>query len=212
MTERDRKNILIVFVKYPEPGKVKTRIARELGAQSAADMYARMAKSVIENVSLPDTYGTVIYFDPPHRDKDVRNWLGTGNASYEPQSGGTIGERMSDAFERVFSSGAEKAVLIGTDIPEITAAAVSAAFSLLEETDVVIGPASDGGYYLLGLKSFEPSLFRDIEWGTSLVLKHTLDLINEKNLSHKPLAILKDVDTIDDVGPELLRRPRRQNE
>ncbi|MEW6145958.1 MAG: TIGR04282 family arsenosugar biosynthesis glycosyltransferase [Thermodesulfobacteriota bacterium] len=204
MPERDRKNILIVFVKYPEPGLVKTRIARDLGAQRAAEMYARMAKSVIENVSASDSYGTVIYFDPPHREKDVRGWLGTENASYEPQSGGELGERMSDAFERVFSKGAEKAVLIGTDVPDISGDTVTAAFSLLEETDVVTGPAADGGYYLLGLKSIEPSLFSDIEWGTSLVLNQTLNRINEKNLSHKTLDTLKDVDTINDVRPELL--------
>jgi hypothetical protein len=210
MTDRTRKNTLIVFVKFPEPGKVKTRIARELGAERAAEIYEQMAKSVIANVSLSDTYGTVIYFDPPEREKDVRAWLGTGNSSYEPQSGGTIGDRMSDAFERVFSSGAEKAVLIGTDVPDIYAHTVTAAFDLLRETDVVIGPASDGGYYLIGLKNFEPYLFSGIEWGTTLVLEQTLDRIKKKDLGYKQLDTLKDVDTVDDISPELLTRLRTE--
>jgi hypothetical protein len=212
MTDITRENILIVFVKYPEPGKVKTRIARELGEQRAAEMYAQMASGIIGNVSKPGAYSTAIYFDPPGREKDVRSWLGTEHASYEPQSGGTIGERMSNAFERVFSGGAEKAVLIGTDVPDISGDTVTAAFDLLHETDVVVGPAADGGYYLLGLKSFEPTLFSGMEWGTSLVLKKTLERIKEKNLGHKLLDTLNDIDTMDDVGPELLARPRRKRE
>jgi hypothetical protein len=210
MTDITRENILIVFVKYPEAGKVKTRIARHFGPQRAAEMYSRMAKSVIENVSRQDTYGTVIYFDPPEREKEVMDWIGTGDVPYEPQSGGTIGDRMSDAFERVFLSGAEKAVLIGTDVPDINGGTVTAAFNLLQETDVVIGPASDGGYYLLGLKNPEPSLFSCIEWGTPVVFEQTLDRIKKNDLRYKQLDTLKDVDTVDDVSPELLTRLRTQ--
>lgn len=206
MPDRAPKNILIVFVKYPEPGKVKTRIARDLGAHRAAEIYSRIAMRTIENVSMPDIHETVIYFDPPDGEKEVRLWLGIDDVNYEPQSGGTIGDRMSNAFERVFSGGAEKAVLVGSDVPEITGGTINDAFKLLEETDVVIGPAADGGYYLLGLKKFEPFLFSGIEWGTSLVLERTLDRIKEKNLSHKTLDTLKDVDSIDDIGPELLAR------
>jgi uncharacterized protein len=197
-------NILIVFVKYPEPGKVKTRIARELGAEKAADIYSLIAGSVIESVSGSDKYRTVLFFDPPEMENGIRQWLGRGDVTYEPQSGNTIGERMSDAFERVFSGGAEKVVLIGTDVPEITGETVTEAFRLLEFEDAVIGPAEDGGYYLVGLKKPEPFLFDDIEWGSDSVYKRTVERIEKLDLSYKSLDTLRDVDTAEDVGPELL--------
>ena len=198
-------NILIIFVKYPDPGKVKTRIARELGAEKAADIYSLIAGSVIENVSGSDKYRTVFFFDPPEMENGIRQWLGRDDVTYEPQSGNTIGERMSDAFERVFSGGAEKAVLIGTDVPEITGETVNRAFRLLEFEDAVIGPAEDGGYYLLGLKKPEPLLFDDIEWGSDSVYKRTVERIEKLDLSYKPLDTLRDVDTAEDVGTELLK-------
>ena len=206
MPDRVQKNVLIVFVKFPEPGKVKTRIARDLGAERAAEIYSQMAARIIHDVSGPDTYRTIIYFDPPAREDEIRTWLGANSLSYESQSGGTIGDRMSNAFHKVFSEGTERAVLIGTDIPEITADAVSAAFVLLDDADVVLGPAEDGGYYLIGLKRFEPILFRDIDWGTNTVYNRTLDRIVEKNLGHKLLDTLKDIDTADDIDPEMLTR------
>jgi len=198
-------NILIIFVKYPDPGKVKTRIARELGAEKAADIYSLIAGSVIENVSGSDKYRTVFFFDPPEMENGIRQRLGRGDVTYEPQSGNTIGERMSDAFERVFSGGAEKAVLIGTDVPEITGEMVTRAFRLLEFEDAVIGPAEDGGYYLLGLKKPESLLFDDIEWGSDSVYKRTVERIEKLDLSYKSLDTLRDVDTAEDVGTELLK-------
>lgn len=201
MQQRDQENALIVFVKYPEPGKVKTRIAKELGGEKAAEIYSRMAKGVVERVLSPDAYSTVIYFDPPDRETDVRAWLGTDGASFEPQSPGTIGDRMSDAFQRVFSEGAKKAVLIGTDVPDIAGEIVSAAFGALGKTDVVLGPSEDGGYYLIGLKKNDPCIFQDIEWGTGTVFERTLGLIRERNLRYKLLGVLKDVDTADDIVP-----------
>jgi rSAM/selenodomain-associated transferase 1 len=198
-------NILIIFVKYPDPGKVKTRIARELGAEKAADIYSLIAGSVIESVSGSDKYRTVLFFDPPEMENGIRQWLGRDDVTYEPQSGNTIGERMSDAFERVFSGGAGKAVLIGTDVPEITGETVTRAFRLLEFEDAVIGPAEDGGYYLLGLKKPEPLLFGDIEWGSDSVYKRTVERIEKLDLSYKSLDTLRDVDTAEDVGPELLK-------
>ena len=210
MPYRDQEDALIVFVKFPEPGKVKTRIARELGAERAAELYSRMAERIIHDVSGPGAYGTIVYFDPPEREDDIKTWLGSDSLSYEPQSGGTIGDRMANAFHRVFCEGAVRAVLIGTDIPEITADIISAAFDLLSDTDVVLGPAEDGGYYLMGLRKFEPTLFRDIDWGTNTVYTRTLARIVEKNLSHKLLDTLKDVDTAEDIDPGTLARLRAE--
>ena len=197
-------NTLIVFVRYPEPGKVKTRIARELGAEKAAEIYSLIAGSVIEEVSGSDEYGTAIYFDPPETEAAIRQWLGRDDVSYEPQSGVTIGERMSDAFDRVFSGGAEKAVLIGTDIPEITGEIVTEAFRILEYKDAVIGPAEDGGYYLLGLKKPAPHLFSGIEWGSKTVFEQTIGRIRKLNIGYKSLDTLRDVDTAGDISPGLI--------
>ena len=198
------KNTLIIFAKYPEPGKVKSRLASELGAERAAEVYSRIAKAVIEKVSTSDTHGTIIFYDPPERENEIKLWLGINKHSYERQRGSTIGEKMSNSFRAVFSRGAEKAVLIGTDIPEITAGTVNAAFGLLDETDVVLGPAEDGGYYLMGLRNPEPLLFRDIEWSTNLVLSQTIDRIKERKLSYNLLQTLKDVDTAGDIDQDLV--------
>ena len=210
MPYRDREDALIVFVKFPEPGKVKTRIARELGAERAAEIYSRMAERIVHDVSGPGAYGTIVYFDPPERGDNIKTWLGSDGLSFEPQSGGTIGDRMSDAFHSVFSEGAVRAVLIGTDIPDITADIVRAAFDLLSDADVVLGPAEDGGYYLIGLRTFEPILFRDIDWGADTVYTRTIARIVERNLSHKLLDTLKDVDTAEDIDPVTLTRLRAE--
>ena len=211
MQNKKQENVLIVFVKYPEPGKVKTRIARDLGTERAAKIYSHMARSIIEKVWRAETYRTVIYFDPPDRETDIRAWLGINNVSYEVQSPGTLGDKMSKAIETVFSEGAEKAVLIGTDVPEITAELIRTAFSMLESTEVVLGPTEDGGYYLIGLQMFEPQLFKNIDWSTDVVFNQSLGLIKEQNLSYRIIDSLKDVDTAEDVDPLLLEQLETEN-
>lgn len=206
MTDQVQVNTLIVFVRFPEPGKVKTRIARELGAQKAAELYSLIAGSVIEGVSGSDMYETAIYFDPPESEDRIMQWLGRSDLYYEPQSAGTIGERMSGAFDRAFSSGAQKAVLIGTDIPDLTGEIVVDAFRHLDHEDAVIGPAEDGGYYLLGLTKPEPLLFKDIQWGSEVVFEQTIDRLKKLSLGYKSLDRLRDVDTARDIGPELLEQ------
>jgi rSAM/selenodomain-associated transferase 1 len=200
MSGRPEKNKLIIFVKYPEPGRVKSRIASEIGAEKAAGVYSLMAETIIEKVSKTDAHETIIFFDPPEREKEIIAWLGNSVRSYEHQRGTTIGDKMSNAFLSGFSSGAEKAVLIGTDIPEITADTVRAAFKGLDETDVVLGPAEDGGYYLIGLRQPEPRLFSGISWSTNVVLAQTIDRIEELSLEYYQLETLRDIDTYDDIS------------
>ena len=193
------KNKLIIFVKYPEPGRVKSRIASEIGAEKAAAVYSLMAETIIEKVSKTDVHETIIFFDPVEREKEILEWLGNSVRSYEHQRGTTIGDKMSHAFLSVFSSGAEKAVLIGTDIPEITADTVRDAFTGLDETDVVLGPAEDGGYYLIGLRQPEPRLFSGINWSTNAVLAQTIARIEELRLEYYQLEKLRDIDTYNDI-------------
>jgi uncharacterized protein len=203
MSGHPEKNTLVIFVKYPEPGKVKSRIASHLGGEKAAEIYSLMAETIIKQVTNPDTHETVIFFDPPERENEIMDWLGSNRHSYERQEGATIGEKMSNALLSVFSKGAEKAVLIGTDVPGITVDTITAAFDRLNETDVVLGPAEDGGYYLIGMRKSDPGLFRDINWSTNIVLSQTINRINELGLGYNFLETLRDVDTCDDIDPRL---------
>lgn len=199
MNKPSRNNILIIFVKYPEPGRVKTRLAEELGEKKAAKIYSLMAETVISNVINSKRYETAIFFDPPEKKDEIIKWIGSDCRAFFPQDGETLGERMSNAFGRVFSDCAHRAVIIGTDCVDITADTVGEAFELLESMDVVLGPASDGGYYLLGLNNHEPGVFRNISWSTDLVLKQTIDRVEEAGLTIKLLETMSDIDTAGDL-------------
>ncbi len=201
----ETKNVLMIFVKYPEPGKVKTRLAGTLGKEASARLYRRMAGDIIRRLALKGCgrYETVIFFDPPERASDVRNWLGDDKC-YIQQSGGDLGERLSNAFRTVFNSGAGRAVVVGTDCPDVTQDIVTRALQHLREKDVVIGPAKDGGYYLLGLSSHAPGTFDSIDWSTGRVLQQTTEKIKQQGLSFVILEPLKDLDRPEDLPAAFL--------
>ncbi|MGH7889997.1 MAG: TIGR04282 family arsenosugar biosynthesis glycosyltransferase, partial [Thermodesulfobacteriota bacterium] len=121
-----------------------------------------------------------------------------------PQRGNSLGQKMASAFDTVFSLGVEKAVIIGTDCIDISVEIISEAFDSLQTTDVVLGPAQDGGYYLLGLTKQNPEIFNNIDWGTEFVLPQTLKKIKEKRLHFELLKTLRDVDKVSDLCDELL--------
>ncbi|HEX9831050.1 MAG TPA: TIGR04282 family arsenosugar biosynthesis glycosyltransferase, partial [Thermodesulfobacteriota bacterium] len=169
--------MLIIFLKYPEPGRVKTRLAQVIGNEKAAELYSAMARTVIHNVSKSGDYKKIIFFDPPERKTDVEKWLSKSmnlgenrrkkrsqdDFSLYPQQGESLGQKMASAFDTVFSLGVEKAVIIGTDCIDISVEIISEAFDSLQTTDVVLGPAQDGGYYLLGLTKQNPVIFNNID-------------------------------------------------
>lgn len=194
-----QKNVLIIFVKFPEPGKVKTRLAEELGDKKAAEIYSLMAQTIIGNVIHSGSYETAIFFDPPEKEDEIIKWIGDGSAVFFPQEGKALGDRMSNAFGKVLSDGTRKAVIIGTDCINVTTDTIVEAFSRLNDRDVIIGPAEDGGYYLLGLNKHEPGLFRDISWSTGMVLDQTVGRIQEAGLSFTLLKTLTDIDTAGDL-------------
>jgi len=200
---------LIIFVKYPEPGKVKTRLARYIGNEKAAQIYSEMTETIIRNLFESEKYKTMIFFDPPERKRDFENWLQNNVYEFFPQEGGSLGKRMSNAFTKVFSLEVEKAVIIGTDCIEISNEVISQAFDALEVVDVVLGPAEDGGYYLLGLKKPDPHIFHGISWSTGLVLDQTLKKIKEKGLKFQLLKTLRDVDTVSDLNEDLTPRIKK---
>ena len=128
------ENVLMIFVKYPEPGKVKTRLAKTLGAKEAARLYRVMAEDVVKRLGTDahGRYDTIIFFDPQDRASDIKNWLGNGR-SYIPQSGLDLGEKLANAFRTVFDFGARRAVVIGTDCLSITGEIIAEALEKRSE-------------------------------------------------------------------------------
>lgn len=203
MPDKQENNTLIIFAKHPEPGKVKTRLARDLGDDKAAEIYSDIARDIISRVSKSPKYETVIYYDPPDKENEITLWLkGLTKIDGEhliPQEGSSLGERISGAFERIFSSGQDKAVIIGSDCTNVTDAMIEETFTDLSHYDAVLGPAEDGGYYLLGLKRFTPELFQEVDWSTELVLGQTLSRLDKLGYNYKLLETLRDIDNLNDL-------------
>ena len=203
MTAFVATDVLAVFVKDPRPGTVKSRLAGALGAEAAAAVYRVMAEGVVRRTApRSDEYGRVIVFDPPESGGTVGEWLGVEAAVLMPQSPGDIGARMARAFEELFERGARRVALTGTDVPALEREDVCAALESLDEHDVAIGPATDGGYYLIALKRPQPELFRGIGWSGPDVLTKTLERAATGNLDVRVLRTMGDVDTVEDLAAE----------
>ena len=179
MTEGYREQ-LIIFTRYPEAGKTKTRLIPVLGEQGAADLQRRMTERLIAKLDnlLPSRSLSLEIRYEGGDETLMRSWLGP-RFTYHPQPPGDIGQRMRSAFDEAFGSGAENTVIIGTDIPGISADLISNAFDQLDRHDLVFGPARDGGYYLIGIQKeawskVNPVLFQKITWGTAKVLSQSL--------------------------------------
>ncbi len=194
--------VLLVFAKAPVPGRVKTRMAAELGAPEAARIYRRLGRLTADKVR-GGPYRTVVCYDPPGEQDLVAGWLGREALEFWPQVEGGLGARLTSAFDTAFRS-ASRVCVIGTDAPDVNAELVLAAFDALDSSDVVMGPAEDGGYYLLGLRAHRPELFADVPWSTSRVAEHTERLAAAAGLDVAKLPVLADVDYARDV-PDSVR-------
>ncbi len=190
---------LAVFAKAPVPGRVKTRLAVEIGTRPAATLYRHLGRAVVRETAGPG-YRTVVWFAPPGARRAVRAWLdGFGVTGYRSQGAGDLGARLRRAFLRQFADGDGAVVIIGTDCPEIRGRDVVRAFDALESYDVVLGPARDGGYYLVGLRAPHPALFREIPWSTPNVMRVTRVRAATIGLRCKLLRQLRDVDSATDA-------------
>lgn len=189
-----KKNALIIFVKNLIPGHVKTRLATTLGNDAAMNIYQQLLKVVHDNIQGADVDKVVFYSD--FIENDI--WQ---NSIFqkEVQKGKNLGERMNNAFESLFLAGYEKVVIIGTDCPALDESIIHTAFAKMSDSDVVIGPATDGGYYLLGMKKLHPFLFQNVEWSTSSVLTQTIDLCKINELTYFLLNELSDIDEEKDL-------------
>lgn len=194
------EEMLLIFARYPEPGKVKTRLVPELGRVGAAKAYRGMIEQVVKTVrSLRrSSILPVICVVPADRIPEMVNWLGL-DLIYTGQSWGDLGNRLNHAFAWGFAQGAQRVAAIGTDCIELTAELIEKAFDQLQDHDAVLGPASDGGYYLIALRRHEPEAFRDIPWSTGQTLAVTESRLANAGASLCQLQLLKDIDTWEDL-------------
>lgn len=197
---------LLIFAKTPRPGHVKTRLARAWGAAAAAQIYRRLGRQVVSQLAGAPAQ-TVLCFDPPGSEDEIRAWLGgQGVRAFVPQGDGDLGERMSRATTAAFAQGAQAVVVTGTDAPAVGAETVARALDALRCADVVIGPSSDGGYYLIGLVAPQPALFADMPWSTERVFRETTSRCAALGLRVTCLPVESDIDRPEDVPPELAAR------
>ena len=191
---------VIVFTRYPRPGTTKTRMIPALGPDGAADLQRRMTLhtlAIVDRVVSPgDVSHEVRYTDGTPA--ELETMFGTGR-TYRKQRRGALGARIAGAFADAFAGGAAAVVAIGCDCPPLEPRIVESAFEELRRRDVVIGPARDGGYYLIGLRGAHPELFQDIAWGTDAVYAQTLAQAARHGLAVGTLPVLDDVDQPHDL-------------
>lgn len=198
---------LLIFLKAPASGQVKTRLAQAVGDAAAAAIYRACAELTLQRLSAFQ-YDAIIYVDPPKALETVRAWVGR-QWTLLPQQGATLGDRLADATQQTFHLGAKHVVVVGTDSPWLRPTDIETAFAALETADVTLGPTEDGGYYLIGLSRHLPALFAQIPWSSSRVFRVTQT--NAKTLGLR-LSILPagyDVDYVDDVRRFVEEEQRR---
>ena len=191
---------LIIFAREPVPGLVKTRLARDVGEQVAAELYAAMLDDVLEKVALLEDVRLLVFWAA--KEGQFPFFPAIPRLEMFEQHGADLGERMANAFATAFDKGIRNCCIIGSDLPDLPLEFVRQAFHMLEEetTDAVLGPCSDGGYYLLGMRKLLCSrLFEDVPWSTSLVLETSLERCREAGLNVGLLPEWHDIDTIEDL-------------
>jgi len=189
-----KENALIVFQKNEVLGKVKSRLAVTIGEEKALNVYRMLLDLTYSQVAKLSSSDIFVYYSDEIGDRSFHFPV-----TKRIQKGQNLGHRMAVAFEEVFLSGYQKTVIIGTDCPEISAELLEQAFGVLDQKDAVIGPALDGGYYLLGMCRFNESLFQNMPWSSSEVTAQTIEKLNLHKISFGLLKTLRDIDTEEDL-------------
>lgn len=192
MTDHDR---LIIFVKNPEKGRVKTRLAEDIGEEQATLIYHKLLLYTRE-ITKGLNADKVVYYSESIDNNDLWDNLSFGKRL---QEGADLGERMQNAFAEAFAEGKQRVIIIGSDCLELETYMIKEAYAVLENNDVVLGPARDGGYYLLGMKKFLPTLFDGKEWSTPDLLMDTILDLKKMNARYYLLKTLNDIDTAEDL-------------
>jgi len=200
MTSEKKDTAIIIFTKFPVEGKVKTRLAKSMGNKFAVSFYRVCAEHTFkELVKVKETSSELFLFCSEENEiKQVMKWAGK-DFNYNSQQGNDLGIKMYNAFDTVFKLGYKKVIIIGTDAPDVSMKIVQSAISVLDNYSVVIGPAKDGGYYLLGFKLKLIDLFSEIEWSTNSVFVNTIEKLNNSKINYFVLDELTDIDTLEDL-------------
>jgi rSAM/selenodomain-associated transferase 1 len=197
---------LLFFIKNPEKGKVKTRLASAIGDKMAVRLYKRFLLEMLFTLNR-GTFLFYLCYSPESPVSDLKDWLGD-QYLYMAQSGENLGERMKNGFVEAISMNFKRVILIGSDIPDLPLDFIEEAFASLLEKDAVIGPSFDGGYYLIGFKNetFSPRVFERIHWSTESVFEKTLKILEQEGLAVHTLQPLRDIDTVEDLRIRELRK------
>lgn len=190
---------VILFIKAPQRGIVKSRLGTSVGDDIALDLYKCFVDDTTRMLSETGHQFTPFFYPADSRDHIV-SWLGP-EMPVLPQRGADLGERMKNAFKAIFSRGSTRAVLIGSDMPDLPGTSIDEALMSLENHDAVIGPSYDGGYYLIGFSSdsFLPDVFDGIAWSTARVFQQTLAILHGSKYRVHTLQKRRDIDTFDDL-------------
>lgn len=191
MTKPDRCCVAVI-AKFPEAGRVKTRLAATVGAERAAELCEAFLRDTLDNLRANSSAQRCLFFDPP----EAEPWFEQldPEALRIPQPALAFGERLVTGFEALFARGFERVLFIGCDAPHVSGHAAELALEALEHQDLVLGPTEDGGYYMVGLRAPQPELFNDIAWSTESVLSDTLEQAERLSLRHQLLEKSFDID------------------
>jgi len=205
MRDHQQDALILFFIKYPEAGEVKTRLAEVIGSSEAAELYRNFILDMLLRIK-SSGLSFKICFSPEKKGAPLIAWLGK-EYGYAPQRGGDLGGKMKTAFKDNFAEGYERVVLIGSDFPDLPSSFLNEAVDTLNTHDSVIGPALDGGYYLIGFKrrSFVESIFKGMDWGREGVFQKTLSMLKDHQHRVHILPAWNDVDTLEDLK-QLVRR------
>lgn len=210
-TAGQREKCTLVFIKSPEKGTVKSRLAAVIGEEHACRLYELFVLDLLktlEKAADDGNYALKVCFYPPESEKAIAAWLGS-RFEYLPQQGRDLGERMSKTFMEGFAAGYRQILLVGSDIPDLPVQIIHNGFASLRQHGAVIGPSHDGGYYLIGFRSdcFLPDIFAGILWGTNEVFEKTMTLFRLGNQDVSILPVWRDIDTLDDLRNLQARHP-----
>lgn len=203
--KQDQENLLLIFTRNPELGKCKTRLAASVGDETALAIYIFLLEHTVA-VTKDLKVSKEVYYSEAIREGDL--W---DPSIYQKkiQKGPDLGERMANAFKAGFKAGYKKIAIIGSDLYDLSREDLDEAFEMLQTNNFVLGPASDGGYYLLGMTHFIPEIFKNKNWGTSSVLKDTLADLKNKNVYL--LETKNDVDVLEDIADVSAFQPFLKN-
>jgi len=201
---------VLLFVKYPSKGIVKSRLSPDLDKNRIVVLYRAFVDDAFHMLKRTP-YSVIICYHPPDALGCFEDWLGTGYQCI-PQVGSNLGERMKNGFQQGFSLGFDRLLVIGSDSPDLPAETIVEAFHQLDEYDAVIGPCRDGGYYLFGCtrQCFSPLVFQGISWSTPAVFQETMTRLSKEGLRTFVLPEWRDVDTIDDLRDFFLRNQKTE--